>query len=91
MELGLEERGRGDVLAGDGERLLRRLDPGDERAELDQLGCHLAGRRRHVHHVLAVDVAEALPRRVGKPGGAVPGGKRCSQAARFMSVGHISA
>ena len=43
MQLGLEERGVGTPLAGDRERLLGRVDPGDERAERDQLGRHLAG------------------------------------------------
>ena len=75
MELGLEERRGRDVFARDGERLLRGVDAGHERAQGDQLGRYLAGRRRHVHDVLAADVGEPLPDHVGQPGRRLPGGE----------------
>src|SRR5205085_2349002 len=60
VNVGLDERCRGCALGRDGDRLGGDVDTGDERAELDQLGCRLSGRALEMEDVLALDVREAL-------------------------------
>src|SRR6266566_6912937 len=67
LDVGLEEDPVRHPLARDGGGLGGDIDTRDERAQLGELGCRLAGRALQVEHMLALDLGQPLADRLRDP------------------------